>query len=76
MKFTCAFCISLSCSPIPKMTHVLWPFSHTYVLLGSEIVAQSKRQWVMFVLGWVIVSVRDQLWDVSKLEFLSVSRLS
>ena len=45
----------------------------------SEIVAQSiclvtevKRQWAMLVLGWVTVSVQDQLWDVSKLEFLSV----
>ena len=50
----------------------------------SGIVAQSddslltevKRQWAMLVLGWVTVSVWNQLWDVSKLEFLSVMRLS
>ena len=35
-----------------------------------------KRQWAMLVLGWVTVSVRDKLWDVSKLEFLAVTRLS
>ena len=29
----------------------------------------------MLVLGWVTVSVLDQLWDVSKLEFLSVTQL-
>ena len=32
-------------------------------------------QWAMLVLGWVTVSVWDQLWDVSKLEFLSVMKL-
>ena len=35
-----------------------------------------KQQWAMLVLGWVTVSVWNELWDVSKLEFLSVTRLN
>ena len=31
------------------------------------LLTEVKRQWAMLVLGWVTVSVRDQLWDVSKL---------
>ena len=70
------------------MTHVLLAFSHTYVLLASDsqelwhrviticLLTEVKQQWAMLVLGWVTVSVRDQLWDVSKLEFLSVMRLN
>ena len=50
---------------------ILWHRVMTICLL-TEV----KRQWAMLVLGWVTVSVRDQLWDVSKLEFLSVTRLS
>ena len=60
-------------------------FSHTYVLLSSDfhelwdrvmtisLLTEVKRQWAMLVLGLVTVSFRDQLWDVSKLEFLSVT---
>ena len=33
-----------------------------------SLLTEVKRQWAMLVLGWVTVSVRDQLWDVSKLE--------
>ena len=40
------------------------------------LLTEVKQQWAMLVLGWVNVSVWDQLWDVSKLEFLSVMRLS
>ena len=77
----------LSCSQT-KRTHVLLAFSHTYVLLASDfqelghrvmticLLTEVKWQWAMLVLGWVTVSVQDQLWDVSKLEFLSVTRLS
>ena len=41
------------------------------------LLTEVKRQWAMvnLVPGWVTVSVRDQLWDVSNLEFLSVTRL-
>ena len=79
----CGFGISLSCSTIPKRTHVLLAFSHTYILLASDLnelwhrvmticlLNKFKRQWAMAVLRWVTVSVREQLWDVSKLEFLS-----
>ena len=85
---TCGFSVCLSCSPIGKRTHVLLAFSHTYILLASDfhelwhrvmtisLLTEVKWQWAMLVLGWVTVSVQDQLWDVSKLEFLSVSRLS
>ena len=67
---------------------MLLSFAHTYVLLASDLqelwhramaiclLTEVKRQWAMLVLGWVTVSVQDQLWDVSKLEFLSVTRLS
>ena len=41
-----------------------------------SLLTEVKREWAMLVLGWVTVSVRDQLWDVSKLEFLCVTRLS
>ena len=34
------------------------------------LLTEVKGQWAMLVLGWVTVSVRDQLWDVSKFEFL------
>ena len=80
--------ICLSCPPIAKRTHVLLAFFHTYVLLASDfhelwhrvrsisLLTEVKQQWAMLVLGWVTVSVRDQLWDVSKLEFLCVTRLS
>ena len=40
------------------------------------LLTEVRRQWAMLVLGWVTVSVWDQLWDVSKLEFLSVMKLS
>ena len=40
-----------------------------------SLLTEGKRQWAMLVLGWVTVSVLDQLWDVSKLEFLCVMRL-
>ena len=84
---TCGFCICLSCSPIAERTRVLLAFSHIHVLLASDfhelwhrvmticLLDEVKRQWAMLVLTWVTVSVRDQLWDVSKLEFLSVTRL-
>ena len=74
--------------PIAKRTHVLLAFSHIYVLLASDfhelwhrmmticLLTEVKRQRAMLVLAWITVSVRDQLWDVSKLEFLSVTRLS
>ena len=42
-----------------------WPMERSICLL-----TEGKRQWAMLVLGWVTVSVWDQLWDVSKLEFL------
>ena len=75
-------------TPIAKRTHVLLAFAHTYVLVASDfqelwhkviticLLTEVKRQWAMLLLGWVTVSVRHQLWDVSKLEFLSVTRLS
>ena len=77
-----------SCSPTAKRTHVLWAFSHAYVLLALDfhelwhrvmtvsLLTEVKQQWAMLVLGWVTISVRDQLWDVSKLEFLCFTRLS
>ena len=80
---TCAFSVSLSDSPIAQRTHVLLPFTHTYVLCASDfqqlchrvmtisLLTEIKRQGPMLVLGWLTVSVRNQLWDVSKLEFLS-----
>ena len=40
------------------------------------LLTEVKWQWAMLVLVWVTVSVRDQLCDVSKLEFISVMRLS
>ena len=70
-----------------KRTHVLLAFSHTYVLLASDfhelwhramaicLLTEAKQQWAMLVLGSVTVSVWDKLWDVSKLEFLCVTRL-
>ena len=85
---TCGLSICLSRSPIAKRTHVLLAFSHTYVLLASDfhelwhrvmticLLTEVKRQWALLVLAWVTVSVRDQLWDISKLEFLSVTRFS
>ena len=85
---TCAFSIYLSCSPITKRTHVLLHYFWTFVLFASDfhewwhrvmtvsLLTVVKQQWAMLVLGWVTVSVRDHLWDVSKLEFLSVTRLS
>ena len=30
------------------------------------LLTEVKQQWAMLVLGWVTVSVPDQLWDVSK----------
>ena len=39
-----------------------------------SLLSEVKRQWAMLVLGWVTVSVRDQLWDVSKFKFLCVMR--
>ena len=39
------------------------------------LLTEVKRQWAMLVLGWVTISVWDQMWDLSKLEFLSVTRL-
>ena len=51
--------------------HELWQRVMTICLL-SEV----TRQWARLVLAWVTVSVRDQLWDVSKLDFLSATRLS
>ena len=36
------------------------------------LLTEVKLQWAMLKLGWVTVSVRDQLWDVSKLEFLKI----
>ena len=45
-------------------------------LLGICLLTEVKRQWSMLVLGWVSVSVWDQLWDLSNLEFLSITRLS
>ena len=83
IDYTCGFQISLSCSPIAKRAHILLAFSHTYVLLASDIhdlwhrvmticlLTEVKQQWSMLILGWVTVSVWDQL-----LEFLSVMRLS
>ena len=32
------------------------------------LLTEVKWQWAMLVFGWVTVSVRVQLWDVSKLE--------
>ena len=40
------------------------------------LLTEVKQQWAMLVLGWVTVWVLDQLWDVSQLEFLCVTRLS
>ena len=77
-----------SCSPIAKGTHALLAFSYTYVLLASDfqelwhrvmticLLTKVKRQWAMLVLGRVTISVWDQLWGVSNLEFLYVMRLS
>ena len=48
----------------------LWHSVMTICLL-----IEVKQQWAMLVLAWVTISVWDQLWDVSKLEFLSVTRL-
>ena len=74
-------------SEFPSLA-LLLAFSNTYVLLASDfhelwhrvmtisLLTEVKQQWAMLVLGWVTLSVRDQLWDVSKLEFLSVTRLS
>ena len=50
--------------------HELWRSVMSICLLTED-----KRQWATLVLGLVIVSVLDQLWDVSKLEFLCVTRL-
>ena len=62
-------------------------FSHAYVLLASDfyelwhrvmpicLLTEVKWQWAMLVLAWVTISVGEQLWDVSDLEFLSVMRL-
>ena len=36
MKFTCAFLIFLSYSPIAKRTHIRLAFAHTYVLFSPE----------------------------------------
>ena len=67
-------------------TYVLLAYSHTYVLLASDfhelwhkvmtisLLTEVKQQWSMLLLGWVTVSVWNQLWDVSKLEFLCVTR--
>ena len=51
--------------------HQLWRSMMSICLL-TEV----KQQWATLVLGWVTVGVLDQLWDVSQLEFLSVTRLS
>ena len=52
-------------------------FAHKYVLLASDfkklwysmmticLLTEVKWQWAVIVLGWVTVSIRDQLWDVS-----------
>ena len=40
------------------------------------LLTEVKLQWAMLVHGWVTLSLLDQLWDVSKLEFLSVTRPS
>ena len=45
--------------------HQLWRSVMSICLL-TEV----KRQWAILVLGWVTVSVLDQQWDVSQLEFL------
>ena len=83
---TCAFKTSPCFSPTAKTTPVLLVFFHTHVLASDFqelwhrvmticLLTEVNRQWAMLVLGWVTVSVRDQLWDVSKLEFLCVMRL-
>ena len=70
---------------IAKRAHVILFFSHTYVLASHFqklwhrvmticLLTEVKRQWALLVLGGVTVSLRDQLWDVSKLEFLCVTR--
>ena len=37
---------------------------------------EAKQQWARLALGWVTVSVLDQLWYVSESEFLCVARPS
>ena len=43
-----------------------------------SLLTEVKWEWAMLihVLGWVNVSVRDQLWDVPKLEFLCVTNFA
>ena len=41
-----------------------------------SLLTEVKRQWAMLVLGWLTISVQDQLWDVSKMAFLCVMKPS
>ena len=45
-------------------------------VMTISLLTEVKQQWAMLVLGRVTVSVQDQLWDVSKLKFLCVMKLS
>ena len=38
-------------------------------VMTISLLTEVKRQWAMLVLGWVTVSVRDQLWDVDFRKF-------